>query len=53
MQRAEIAQRVPDVIGGRVDDDVFVDGSHGKSLLKRMDVQPSLRAKRSNPSRQR
>ena len=29
MQRAEIAQRVPDVIGRGVDDDFFVDGGHG------------------------
>ena len=33
MQRAEIAQRVPDVIGRGVDEDFFVDGSHGESFV--------------------
>jgi hypothetical protein len=30
MQRAEIAQRVPDFGRAGVDDDLFVDGSHWK-----------------------
>jgi hypothetical protein len=34
MQRAEIAQRVPDVAGVRVDDNVFLDGGHGYEPLQ-------------------
>ena len=33
MQRAEIAHRVPDVVGAGVEGDVFVDGSHGSVFL--------------------
>src|SRR5690348_14973811 len=48
VQRAEIAHRVPHVIGGYGEGNVLVDGSHSSVSIDG-NWSSSLRAKRSNP----